>query len=186
MTTTGQDAAGQDATGQDVTGQDAKGQGSGGLPATGRLVDSHPLLARLTGQVVWNLAEEAGADDGECSLFMDHYVAWRGAALGVLERLRDAPGGGLRLVVDDEDRAGACPECVALHGVVLPGTHPDLAAWLPPFSIGCHCRAEYVEATEMAVAGPHLPPGLRPPAHRLCCPRRPLSLLLAQLQGHEG
>lgn len=182
MTTTGQGASGQGAEVPNGTSQ-----ASGGLPATGRLVDSHPLLARLTGQVVWNLAEEAGADDDECGLFMDHYAAWRGAALAVLERLRDAPGGGLRLVMDDGDRAGACPECVALHGVVLAGTHPDLAAWLPPFSIGCHCRAEYVEAAEMAVAGPHLPPaGLRPPAHRLCCPRRPLSLLLTQLQGREG
>ena len=182
--------AGQDATGQDTIGQGDDPQATGGLSATGKLVDRHPLLARLTGQVVWNLAEEAGADDDECGLFMDHYVAWRGAALAVLERLRDAPGGGLRLMVDDEDRAAACPECMALHGVVLSGTHPDLAAWLPPFSIGCHCRAEYVEAAEMAVAGSQMPPhGLRPPAHRLCCPRRPLSLLLAQLaqsQGHEG
>lgn len=149
-----------------------------------KLADSHPLLARLTGQVVWNLAEEAGADEQECSAFMDHYAAWRERALAVLERLHEAPGGGLRIVVPESDRNGACPECLALHGVVIPGTHPDLAAWLPPFSIGCHCRAEFVEVAEMAVAGAAQPPdGLVPPVHRLCCPSRPLSLLLAQLQG---
>ena len=69
MTTTGQGTSGQ---GAEVP--NGMPQASGGLQATGRLVDSHPLLARLTGQVVWNLAEEAGADDDECGLFMDHYL----------------------------------------------------------------------------------------------------------------
>jgi hypothetical protein len=50
-------------TAQDTSGHPSGTRESGGLPATGKLVDSHPLLARLTGQVVWNLAEECAPQD---------------------------------------------------------------------------------------------------------------------------
>lgn len=140
-------------------------------------MQQHKLFSRLSGQVVWNLAEEAGASVPQLDAFMEFFEAQKARAAALLTALADAPDAGVALFCDDP--AAACPACARLHGAVIAAARPDVLDYLPPFGLGCRLAARPATAQEvLAAADAPLPP---PPPHTLCCDVRPLTKLLAEL-----
>jgi hypothetical protein len=141
------------------------------------LLQKHKLLSKLSGQVVWNLAEEAGADQSQLDAFMDFFEAQKARAAALLEALARDPDGWL--ILDLDPAAAACPGCARLAGLAVPGTHPALLDYLPPFGLGCPLTGRPgIPDAAQAKAAASLPPA---PVHKLCCDSRPLTLLLAAL-----
>ncbi|OLN24751.1 hypothetical protein DVDV_3960 [Desulfovibrio sp. DV] len=146
-------------------------------PTPAQLLQKHKLFSKLSGQVVWNLAEEAGADESQLDAFMAFFEAQKERATALLEALARDPDSWLILELDAA--AAACPACTRLAGLAVPATHPDLLDYLPPFGLGCPLTGRPglpAQAQDRAAAS--LPPA---PVHKLCCDRRPLTLLLAEL-----
>ena len=146
-------------------------------PTPAQLLQKHKLFSKLSGQVVWNLAEEAGADESQLDAFMAFFEAQKARAIALLEALARDPDSWLILELDAA--ATACPACTRLAGLAVPATHPDLLDYLPPFGLGCPLtgRPGLPDQARDGTAAP-LPPA---PVHKLCCDRRPLTLLLAEL-----
>ncbi|MHC1791685.1 hypothetical protein [Solidesulfovibrio sp.] len=146
-------------------------------PSPAKLLQKHKLLSKLSGQVVWNLAEEAGADASQLEAFMDFFEAQKARAVALLEALADDPDAWLILELDEA--SPACPACTRLAGLAVPATHPDMPDYLPPFGLGCPLTGRPGRPDPAQVrAAASLPPA---PVHRLCCDQRPLTLLLAEL-----
>ena len=141
------------------------------------LLAQHKLLSRLSGQVVWNLAEEAGADPVQLDAFMDFFEKMKRETAALMEALAQDPQACLLLTVERPE--SACPQCTCLDGLRIAAGDPKLLDYLPPFSLGCCVVGRLAQpnegepATETAL----LP---QPPKHRLCCEQRPLSKLLAE------
>jgi hypothetical protein len=127
------------------------------------LASRHPLFSRLTGQVIWLLFEEHKASSEDIDAFMEHYLAWRDEQLTVMAALEANRSAYLRITTDppannSDDGYTAmrppCKHCRALHGAILPASHPDLIRCLPPFALGCRCRAEIISAEEVPENAP--------------------------------
>lgn len=131
------------------------------------LAARHPLFSRLSGQVIWLLFEEQNARPQDCDAFLERYLAWREDALTTMARLEANPQSALRIRVADADNA--CADCQRYNNTMLPANDPDLLHHLPPYSLGCRCRAEYVTPDEAQIA---LTTAKRPPQpiRRLHCP----------------
>ena len=141
------------------------------------LLQKHKLLSKLSGQVVWHLAEEAGADASQLEAFMDFFEAQKARADALLQALAEDPDAWLILELDEA--AAACPACTRLAGLAVPATNPDRLDYLPPFGLGCPLTGRPGRpAPAQARAAAALPPA---PVHKLCCDQRPLTLLLAEL-----
>jgi hypothetical protein len=142
------------------------------------LIARHPLFSKLSGQVIWLLFEEHDADPADIGAFMDHFMPHFTGQLDVLRRLLEHPDGWLRIRVSappgaESDAArAACPACAALDGSFLAASDPRLAAFLPPYSLGCRARAEFVDAAAFAAldAPRLLPPDAPTPPRELHCP----------------
>lgn len=142
-----------------------------------QILQKHKLFSKLSGQVVWNLAEEAGAGEGQLDAFMDFFEAQKARAVALLEALARDPDGWLILELDAP--AAACPACSRLAGLAVPANHPELLDYLPPFGLGCRLTGRPgIPDQAQAAAADALPP---PPVHKLCCDARPLTRLLAEL-----
>ncbi|HML56601.1 MAG TPA: hypothetical protein PKC79_21085, partial [Solidesulfovibrio magneticus] len=100
-----------------------------------QILQKHKLFSKLSGQVVWNLAEEAGAGESQLDAFMEFFEAQKARAVALLEALARDPDGWLILELDDP--ASACPACARLGGLAVPATSPALLDYLPPFGLGC-------------------------------------------------
>lgn len=140
-----------------------------------QMLQKHKLFSKLSGQVVWNLAEEAGAGEGQLDAFMVFFEAQKARAVALQEALARNPDGWLLLELDDP--AAACPACARLAGLAVPANHPELLDYLPPFGLGCRLtgRPGIPDRQQAAAALPS------PPVHKLCCDARPLTRLLAEL-----
>lgn len=146
-------------------------------PTPAKLLQKHKLFCKLSGQVVWNLADEAGADANQLDAFMDFFEAQKARAAALLEALGRDPDVWLILELDDPQTA--CPACSRLAGLAVPATHPDILDYLPPFGLGCPLTGHPgLPDQAQARAAASLPPA---PVHKLCCDQRPLTLLLAEL-----
>jgi len=138
--------------------------------------NAHPLIRRLSGEVVWLLLEERGVPDAEIQAFMERWETPTFSSLRALERLL-APGaqGGLRILIRGAGNTAACPRCAALDGLIVPAGHPSLVALCPPYAVNCPARAEFLEpgdpTLERALA-PH-DPGPASPHGELLCPQPP-------------
>lgn len=112
------------------------------------LLEAHPTLRRLSGQVVWCLFEDAETPAAHAQAFLDRYEATKAEALPLLAAALAAPGapGGedaapwVRIRVDGP--GPACAACAALDGRCLRLDGPGALAFLPPFALGCPARAE--------------------------------------------
>ncbi len=146
------------------------------MPATpAQILQKHKLFSKLSGQVVWNLAEEAGAGEGQLDAFMDFFEAQKARAVALLEALARDPDAWLILELDAP--AAACPACSRLDGLAVPATSPELLDYLPPFGLGCRLTGR-PGIPDRKQAAADLPP---PPIHKLCCDAWPLTRLLAEL-----
>ncbi len=128
------------------------------------LASRHPLFSRLTGQVIWLLFEEHKASQEDIDAFMEHYLAWRAEQLGVMAGLEANRGAYLRITTDPPTDGLAtdgyiasrppCKHCRSLNGAILPASHPDVIRCLPPFALGCRCRAELITADRIPENAP--------------------------------
>lgn len=131
------------------------------MPPAAHLLDRHPVLRRLSGQVIWRLLEEEGLPETRIALALESFEAAKAAHLDLL-----------RL-----DPAGpACAACAALRHGLLPAGHPDLAQIIPPYGLGCGLAA--CLAAEADLAGldpaPALLDAARLPGRALFCACRGL------------
>jgi len=112
------------------------------------LLEAHPTLRRLSGQVVWCLFEDAETPAAHAQAFLDRYEAAKAEALPLVAAALaapDAPGGEgaapwVRIRVDGPGQP--CAACAALDGQCLRLDGPGALAFLPPFALGCPARAE--------------------------------------------
>ncbi len=128
------------------------------------LASRHPLFSRLTGQVIWLLFEEHKASSEDIDAFMEHYLAWRNEQLSVMAALEANRGAYLRITTDPPVNTGndaphiasrpPCKHCRSLHGAILPASHPDIIRCLPPFALGCRCRAELITSEQVPPNAP--------------------------------
>ncbi len=142
------------------------------------LASRHPLFSRLTGQVIWLLFEEHKASSEDIDAFMEHYLAWRNEQLAVMAELEANRGAYLRITTEPpSDAIGddgyiatrpPCKHCRSLNGAILPASHPDLIRCLPPFALGCRCRAEFIPAEDVPQNAP-LIFSSEMPRHELHC-----------------
>lgn len=140
------------------------------------LLDLHPLLSRLSGEVIWMLFEEEGVDASRIDSFFAFFEQELRETVELIRRL-SAPENLDAVFVRIERNpelaaiAGdipACPTCAALAGKVIPAATPGLMRWLPPFSLGCRLRAVCISADEAANAQ-RLSLDASPPDIRLAC-----------------
>ncbi len=112
----------------------------------------HPLYRRLSGEVLWLFLEEQGLGPEECDSLMQHFLQEMEDNLRVMQKLLAHPERFLFLQLPHEHAARACPECAALHGMLLPATRPDWLNFMPPFGIGCPLKASALspQAAEQA------------------------------------
>ncbi|SIN69723.1 hypothetical protein [Halodesulfovibrio marinisediminis] len=136
------------------------------------LSNLHPLFTRLSGQVIWLLMEENEASPEDLNAFMDNVMAWRSNHLQTMRNLIEDKKLYMQITVDriediPEDQE-ACTTCESLCGKIIPASHPDLIAMLPPYSLGCRCRGEIITESEL----PESPDFLTPedcPKHSFMC-----------------
>ena len=139
----------------------------------------HGLLGILSGQVIWNLVEDAGASPDEVEQFMDWYFAWREHLLETLQRIDEIPSGFVAFRVCKG--AHACDACDALDGICVPASLPGLMEKLPPYAIGCRCLPESCDSVPadctLTTALPDTLPTPRP-----CCRSLPITEMLHLFQ----
>lgn len=112
------------------------------------LLEAHPTLRRLSGQVVWCMFEEADSPAAHAQAFLDRYEAVKAGVLPLVAAALEAgePGRAedaapwVRLRVDGPGTP--CAACAALDGRCLRLDGPGALAFLPPFALGCLARAE--------------------------------------------
>lgn len=122
-------------------------------PSPAALLEAHPTLRRLSGQVVWCLFEDAESPAAHAQAFLDRYEAVKAATLPLVavalaaEARKPAPENDtadaapwVRIRVDGP--GPACAACMALDGRCLRLDGPGALAFLPPFALGCPARAE--------------------------------------------
>lgn len=129
------------------------------MPPAARLIDRHPVLRRLSGQVIFRMLEEEGLDEARIGAALDCFEAAKAAHLDLLRRAADPQERAARpwvlLRADPEDPAApVCADCAALRHAVIPADHPDLAELLPPYGLGCGLCAELAADADLARLDP--------------------------------
>jgi hypothetical protein len=160
-----------------------------------QLSDMHPLYSRLTGQVIWLLFEENDARQEDIDAFMDLVLQRKERELDTMRALLENPALYLRVELQDvpclsgniqsrDELSGdmlppgspcgiqtalppACSCCAALHGHVLPASHPQLLRYMPPYGLGCRCTPRAITAQE-ATGAPLLTAKPLPPQKLHC------------------
>ncbi len=141
-----------------------------------KLLARHPLLSKLSGEVIWMLFEEEGVDAKTIDSFFDYFGRLLRETVALMGRLLDPDDTGasyfrIRQCPEIVAFAGAapfCSSCATLSGLVIPVSQPDFTRWLPPYSLGCRLRAECLSAEEAAGAR-MVAPDAMPPAINLVC-----------------
>ena len=135
------------------------------------LVEMHPLLRRLSGQAIWCMFEEYGAAPEDITAFLDLYELQKERALETLGRaFGDAGAGFYAMLVRVEDDSRACAFCRRMRNRVLLLDDPDLAAFFPPYGLGCPAEAVLLTRHEFrALENPvFIDTAARPPSSLLC------------------
>lgn len=113
---------------------------------TAQLLDRHPLLRRLSGQIVWLMFEEHEAALDDIQAFLD----------GLQPVLRDAAEL-IAISLSGEQRyarikvAGAkvpCARCAAMAEKVIALHREGAERLLPPYGLGCPLRAELIPSAQ--------------------------------------
>ncbi|NJB67641.1 hypothetical protein GGQ74_001281 [Desulfobaculum xiamenense] len=136
------------------------------------IIESHPLVRRLSGQIIWCMFEEYDAAPEDIQAFLDLYDAERARALSAVSRIvaptADDNTGGIMIRL--RDTGHVCPFCEALNGRFLPVGHPELLHFLPPFGLGCAAYAEVLTREQVAAlpAAQRIDTSLVPPCDLTC------------------
>lgn len=125
------------------------------LPPQSALIEAHPTLRRLSGQVIWCMFEEADAALEDIQSFLDRYEAIKAHTTALVAKALDPAHAPLvRLTVSGP--GPSCASCQRLHGTVLRLDGPEAVRFLPPFALGCRIEAESVAQQDEAALA-HLP-----------------------------
>lgn len=124
------------------------------------LLQLHPLLSRLSGQVVWCLLEERGVEPDAVHAFMDGFEALKRETSLLLEKLMQAKESIVLRIkpVVELEAYPLCPDCLLFSGMHLcigPDEKEAALRFLPPFGLGCPLRAEIVEGCD-PTSVPHM------------------------------
>ncbi|SKA69295.1 hypothetical protein [Desulfobaculum bizertense] len=116
---------------------------------TPEVVECHPLIRRLSGQVIWCMFEEYDANPGDIQAFLDRYDKRKTRTLEIIARAKsgDPTLAGIRLELTLP--AKACPICRRLSGKFIPVSDERFYSFLPPFGLGCAARAVALSPEEL-------------------------------------
>jgi len=153
------------------------------MPQAARLLDRHPVLRRLSGQVIFRMLEEEGLPEARIGAALDCFEAAKAAHLELLRRAADPAERAARpWVLLRLDPAGpaepACAKCAALRHALIPADRPDLAELLPPYGLGCGLAATLASDADLA--------GLDPAPAPLDPARLPTRALFCAARGLDG
>ena len=136
------------------------------------LIEMHPLLRRLSGQAVWCMFEEHGADSEDVTAFLDLYERQKdrtletfGLALGNAGRAEFHA-----MLVRVGDNARPCAYCKRVHNRVLLLDNVGLPTFFPPYGLGCPAKAFLLTKGEFsALKNPvFMDTAQKPPSALLC------------------
>lgn len=148
------------------------------MPTPASLLDRHPVLRRLSGQVIFRLLEEEGLDETRIAAALDAFEAAKAAHLNLLRRAADPAERAARpwVLLRLAPASPACAGCSILAHGVLPADHPGLAELLPPYGLGCALAADLASDADLAGLDPASRPldPARLPARTLFCAARGL------------
>lgn len=141
-------------------------------PITAHTVECHPLIRRLSGQVIWCMFEEYEADPDDIQTFLDTYEETKAHTLALIARIQDpVPDSDLAAIrIDVEDTGSTCEFCKSLHGKYFRTTHANAASLVPPFGLGCAAKATPISPEELAALAPEdeLSEDIAPPCNLIC------------------
>lgn len=127
-----------------------------------RLREMHPLYAKVSGAVLWELFLECGCSEEACGEQLDACLAEMRDILQVMKELETNTALGYVYTVVSGGKP--CESCEKFVGKKVLGAD---FSFLPPFAIGCalRCRPLYKDDAnvERITASP--------PQHGFCCPR---------------
>lgn len=109
--------------------------------STAALIEAHPVLRRLTGQVIWVMFEEAEATPEAIQAFLDRYEQVKAETLPLVEAALDPGAAPLVRIETDGPGRRWCEHCARMHDKLLRLDGPQALAFLPPYSMGCRARA---------------------------------------------
>ncbi|SHN63169.1 hypothetical protein [Desulfovibrio litoralis] len=112
------------------------------------LQEKHPLFSKITGQVVWVACEEQGMNEEHINMFMDSFMELRETTLELMFKLKDNPSSFLLIKKEPRFNHLPCSGCNSMVDCIIPASAPDIYKYMPPYSINCVCRGEYLKAEE--------------------------------------
>lgn len=135
------------------------------------LIESHPLYRRLSGQVIWLMFEERGADENDIQAFLDVYETGKRKNLELMAEALNARNGYKGLMLFTARNQRLCERCRNVSGAAVDLSRADIAGWFPPFGLGCAVRAGLLGKDEWAEIDPvdRIPTGQTPPETELVC-----------------
>jgi hypothetical protein len=107
------------------------------MPSDFTLLDRHPVLRRLSGQIIWNLFEEYEVAPEAIDAFLRLYEETRRHVADTLRMADAKKAPNSCVIVQLSRRHNLCPACTAMEGIHIPLEHPHLAELLPPYGLGC-------------------------------------------------
>ncbi|MEW5774297.1 MAG: hypothetical protein AB1916_12325 [Thermodesulfobacteriota bacterium] len=143
------------------------------MPPAARLLDLHPVLRRLSGQVIFRLLEEEELPEERIAAALDCFEAAKAAHVDLLRRAADPAERAARpwVLLRPAPGAPACAGCADLRHGLLAADRPDLAELLPPYGLGCGLSADLAGDADLAGLDPAPAPldPARLPARSLFC-----------------
>lgn len=138
-----------------------------------KLIESHPLYRRLSGQVIWLLFEERDVSETRINAFLERYEAEKLQNLAVMAAALDASAGQRysHLLLEPSRTENRCERCGEHSGKAISLSRPGLEKWLPPFGLGCALRPRLLSRSDYEALGslPEVCDSCAPPETRLLC-----------------
>lgn len=116
------------------------------MPSDYALLDLHPVLRKLSGQIIWHMFEEYDADPADIDAFLLLYEEARRQYVATLRAATTKTAAEMCVAVTLNRQHNICSHCSEINGIYIPLDHPSLASILPPYGLGC---AAFISSTPM-------------------------------------
>jgi len=134
---------------------------------TAQLLDRHPLLRRLSGQIIWLMFEEHDIDPDVIQAFLDSMQPVLHGSAEIIEAAMSGEELYARIVTQGERIP--CEACSRMVGKAIALGNQGAEALLPPYGLGCPLRAEIIPPGQEPAAGEILAPDAATPHGHLIC-----------------